>query len=84
MFLARALAILIVFLNFFTDLDRSGGNNYYFISVFTNENVQANFWIKFNFNNYPTKSNIHHWVTKFQSIESIQNLYCMADGQIVK
>ena len=42
--------------------------------------MQANFRIKFNFKNYPPKSNIRKQVTKFQATGTIHHLNCKADG----
>ena len=36
--------------------------------------VQAKFCRKFNFNNYPPKSQIYHWVHKLQATGSVNNL----------
>ena len=36
--------------------------------------VQVKFCRKFNFNNYPQKSQIYRWVHKFQATKSVKNL----------
>ena len=36
--------------------------------------VLAKYLKKFNFNNYPEKSQIYHWVHKFQATGSVNNL----------
>ena len=42
--------------------------------------VQAKFCRKFNFNNYPRKSQIYHWVHEFQATGSINNLNKKAEN----
>ena len=41
---------------------------------------QAKFCRKFNFNNYPQKSQIYHWVHKFQAAGSVNNLNKKAEN----
>ena len=42
--------------------------------------MAANFRRKFTFNNYPSKSNIHQWVTKFQDAGTIDDLNCKPES----
>ena len=44
--------------------------------------VQAKFHRKFNFNNYPQKSQIYHWIHKFQATVSVNNLKKKAENSI--
>ena len=45
--------------------------------------VQGNFCRKFNFNNYPQKSQIYRWVHKFQATGSLNNLNKKSENLVI-